>query len=106
MKKVLANLSLRQKITIAVVAVAISAGIYSLVHMQQEAGFKPLFTGLAAEDASGVIQKLKEGGVEYRLAENGGVILVPESRIPELRLNMAGAGLPKTGRIGFELFDK
>jgi flagellar M-ring protein FliF len=106
MKKVFSNLSLRQKITIALVAVAIASGIVSLVHMQKEAGFKPLFTGLAPEDASGVIQKLKEAGVEYRLAENGGEVLVPESRIPELRLTMAGAGLPKTGRIGFELFDK
>ena len=105
MKKVLANLSLRQKIMVAIVALAMVAGIYSLVHLQKEAGFKPLFTGLAPEDASGVIQKLKEAGVEYRLAD-GGAVLAPESRIPELRLTMAGAGLPKTGRIGFELFDK
>jgi len=106
MKKVLANLSLRQKITIALVAVAITAAIYTLVHLQKEAAFKPLFTGLAPEDASGVIQKLKEGNIDYRLSDNGAVILVPESRLAELRLNMAGAGLPKTGRIGFELFDK
>ena len=106
MKKVLANLSLRQKITVAVAALAMAAGIYSVVHIQKEAGFKPLFTALAPEDASGIIQKLKEAGVDYRLADNGGAVLVPESRIPELRLIMAGAGLPKTGRIGFELFDK
>src|SRR5208283_2867175 len=30
----------------------------------------------------------------------------PASRLAELRLVMAAAGLPKAGRIGFELFDK
>jgi flagellar M-ring protein FliF len=106
MKKLLANLSLTQKITIGVVAVAIVAGIYGLVHYQTERDFKPLFTGVAPEDGAAIIQKLREAGVEYRLPEGGGSVLVPSARLAELRLNMAAAGLPKTGRIGFELFDK
>jgi len=96
MKKILASLSVRQKITIAVVGLLISAGIYSLVHWQKEGSFRPLFTGLAPEDASGIVQKLKEAGVEYRLPENGGAVLVPASRLADLRLTMAAAGLPKT----------
>jgi flagellar M-ring protein FliF len=106
MKKLLGNLSTAQRITIAVVALAVAAAIYALVHWRQESDFKPLFTGLAAEDAAGIVQKLKEGGVEYRLPESGGAVLVPSARLAELRLSMASAGLPKTGRIGFELFDK
>ena len=76
------------------------------MHWQKEADFKPLFTGLAPEDAAGIVQKLKESGVEYRLPDAGGAVLVPSARLAELRLSMAAAGLPKTGRIGFELFDK
>jgi flagellar M-ring protein FliF len=106
MKKILANLSLSQRITIAVTALAVIGGIYYLVHWQKEADFKPLFTGVAPEDAAAIIQKLKEGGVEYRLPEGGGSVLVPSNRVAEMRLNLAAAGLPKTGRIGFELFDK
>jgi flagellar M-ring protein FliF len=106
MKKLLANLSLTHKITIAVVALASVGGIYALIHHQKEADFKPLFTGVAPEEEAGIIQKLKESGVDYRLPEGGGTILVPSAHIAELRINMAAAGLPKTGRIGFELFDK
>jgi len=106
MKKLLGNLSTAQRITIAVVAVTVAAGIYALVHWHQESDFKPLFTGLAPEDAAGIVQKLKESGVEYRLPDSGGAVLVPSARLAELRLVMAAAGLPKTGRIGFELFDK
>jgi flagellar M-ring protein FliF len=106
MKQILANLSIRQRISIAVVAIGVLAALYALVRHRQEADFKPLFTGVSAEDAAGIVQKLKEAGVEYRLPEGGGSVLVPSARLAELRLNMAAAGLPKTGRIGFELFDK
>jgi flagellar M-ring protein FliF len=84
----------------------LAAGLFSLVQWKKEADFKPLFTNLAAEDANGIVLKLKESGAEYRLTEGGATVLVPSTRLNELRLNMAAAGLPKTGRIGFELFDK
>jgi flagellar M-ring protein FliF len=106
MNKVLANLSVRQRITIVVMAAAVSAGLYALVQHQRESDFRPLFTGIADEDAAGIVQKLKEGGVEYRLPEGGGSVLVPSARLAEVRLSMAAIGLPKSGRIGFELFDK
>jgi flagellar M-ring protein FliF len=106
MKKLLANLSMRQRITMAIVLVAAGAGLYSLVQWKKEADFKPLFTGVAPEDGASIVLKLKEAGVDYRLPEGGGVVLVPSSRLADLRLTMAAAGLPKTGRIGFELFDK
>jgi flagellar M-ring protein FliF len=77
MKKILASLTLRQRITIAIVALVAGSGLYSLVHWKREADFRPLVTGLAAEDAAGVVQKLKESGVEYRLPEGGGAVLVP-----------------------------
>ncbi len=104
--KLLANLTVRQRITIALVALLAGAGIYALVRWQTESDFRPLFTGLQAEDAGGIVQKLKEGGVDYRVSETGGSVLVPSSRVADLRLSLAAAGLPKSGRIGFELFDK
>src|ERR1044071_1939085 len=105
MKKILQHLSIRQRITVAAVAALVGFGVYLLVHHQREADFKPLFTGLAAEDAAAIVQKLKETGVEYRLPEGGGSVLVPSARLAELRLGMAAAGLPKTRRVRFEVFD-
>jgi flagellar M-ring protein FliF len=105
-KKLLANLSVRQRITIAMMLVAAAGSVYLLVRQQREADFRPLFTGVAPEDAAAIVQKLKEGALEYGVPAEGGMVLVPSARVAELRLNMAAAGLPKTGRIGFELFDK
>src|SRR5882757_7396857 len=106
LKRLLASLSTSQRWTIVVAAVLISAGLYSLVHWQRESAFRPLYNTLAPEDASVVIQKLKEGSTEYRLSNNGTTISVPEEKVAELRLELAAAGVPKSGRIGFEIFDK
>jgi flagellar M-ring protein FliF len=74
LRKLLASLTASQKITIAIVAIAVAAGVWSFVQWKRESDFRPLYTGMAAEDASAVVQKLKEGGVEYRLSENGGTV--------------------------------
>jgi flagellar M-ring protein FliF len=106
-KRIVGSLSARQLVTIIVVATLVAGGIYGLAQWQREAGFRPLYaTNLAPEDAALVVQHLKESGVPYRLSANGAVISVPEDRVAELRLDMAAAGLPKSGRIGFEIFDK
>ncbi len=106
LKKLLAALSGKQRITMAIAALLVGAGIFGLTRWRRESDFKPLYTGLAPEDAGAVVQKLKEGGVEYRLSESGAEVLAPSGRVAELRLEMAAAGLPKSGRIGYELFDK
>lgn len=105
-KKLLQSLSAMQRITIVVCALAVAAGVMWFSRFQQDAGMRPLYTGLSAEDASAMVAKLRENGVVYKVGENGTSLLVPEPRVAELRLEMAGLGLPKTGRIGFEIFDK
>jgi flagellar M-ring protein FliF len=106
MGKLLASLSKRQKITIAAVALLVLAAVVGMVRWNKERDFRPLFTNLSPEDANAIVTKLKESGTDYRLPETGGSVLVPSARLAELRLNMAAAGIPKSGRIGFELFDK
>lgn len=106
LKQLLERLSWTQRIWIVIAAVAVIGGLYSLNHWNEERDYKPLLAGLAPEDAGTVTAKLKELGVDYRLADGGSSILVPTAKVAEMRLQLAAAGLPKTGRIGFELFDK
>ena len=105
-KQIFDRLSWSQRIWIAAAVVAVIGGIAYVNHWNDERDFKPLFSGLADEDAGALVAKLHEAGVEYRLAANGSTILVPSDKVAEARLQMASAGLPKSGRIGFELFDK
>jgi flagellar M-ring protein FliF len=104
--KLISALSLRQRLTIVAVVVLVVSGLFYLSHWITEGDFRPIYTSLAPEDAAAVVQKLKETGVQFRLSEDGASVLAPSARVAELRLEMAAAGLPKSGRIGFELFDK
>lgn len=106
LKRLFGNLSLKQQISLGAVALTVIIGLISFSRWNKERDFKPLYTNLAPEDAGQVVARMKETGVEYRLAENGSSILVPSSRIAELRLTLASAGLPKSGRMGFEMFDR
>ncbi len=105
-KKLIESLSWRQIVSIAVAAAAVIAALAWLSRWNRERDFRPLYSSLAAEDAAAVLAKVRESGSEFRLADNGSTVLVPSARVAELRLDVASAGLPKSGRIGFELFDK
>ncbi len=106
LKRLLASLTLRQKITLAVTAVVVAGALYGFLQWNRERDFQPLYTGLAAEDAGAIVNRLRETGIEYRLRDNGSTILAPLAKVADLRLQMATSGLPKSGRIGFEVFDK
>lgn len=100
------RLSTWQKASLAVCLLLIAGGLYAVVWWRTDRDFQPLFTGMSAEDAGAVVERLKESGAEYRVAGDGGTVLVRSAKVAETRLQLAAAGLPKTGRIGFELFDK
>jgi flagellar M-ring protein FliF len=104
--QLLSRLSNRQKIVITVVFLAVVGGVFAFSRSQKQKDFKPLFTELAAEEAGQIAERLKTGNVEFQIGEDGKSILVPSARVAELRVELAAAGLPRTGRIGFELFDK
>lgn len=100
------RLTIRQKISIGVALVAILGGTYWFIQSSKEKEYKLLFRDMAAEDAGLLTAKLREKTVDYRVGEDGTSIYVRSPKLSELRLDLAAEGIPRTGRIGFEIFDK
>ena len=67
---------------------------------------QPLFTNLAASDASAIVDQLDSEGVTYELADGGSSILVPQSEVYRMRLAMSSAGLPASADTGYALLDE
>ena len=65
-----------------------------------------MFSNLEPQDASKIVEKLKERKISYRLVNGGRTILVPKQNIYELRLQFAGEGLPNSSIVGYDIFDK
>ncbi len=106
LKRLYASLSWAQRITVLLGAIAVMGALTAISHWNTERDFKPLYTDLSPEDAAAMVAKVREGGTALRLSDGGTTVLVPSAKVAEVRLQLAAAGLPHTGRIGFELFDK
>lgn len=102
----LKGLSKMQKIIAGLLVGAIALGLLSLTFVSSKPDMRVLFSNLEAGDAGDIVNKLDELRVKYELAENGTAIMVPASAVYKTRLDLAGAGLPRGGGVGFELFDK
>ena len=89
---------------LSTVAAAIVITAYFGYHSTQTT-WGTLFANLDREDAAAVVSKLKEMKIPYRI-EGEGTVEVPQQNVRELRLELAGAGLPRGGGVGFESFDK
>jgi flagellar M-ring protein FliF len=67
--------------------------------------WRTLYAGLDPEDARQVGLTLTQGQIPYDVADNGTALRVPAAQLDKARLATAAKGV-KSGRMGFELFDK
>ena len=104
--KIWKSLTRAQQISLVVVPVVVCAVVFGLLRWKHENAFRVLYSALAPEDAAAVTQKIREAGIEYRIDETGTTVSVTSDRVADARMALATAGLPKSGRIGFELFDR
>ena len=65
-----------------------------------------LFSDMDQETAGQIVTRLKTLKVPYQLDEGGRAVRVPADRVDELRLELTSQGLPSSGRVGFEIFDR
>jgi len=65
-----------------------------------------LYSDLDAQDSAAIVSKLQAQNVPFELHAGGTQIFVPEGQSGQLRLAMANQGIPSSGSIGYEIFDK
>ena len=96
----------QQKTNIILVTTIFIASSLLIFTWASKPDYKVLYSNLSSKDASAITKKLQEEKIQYKLENDGSSILVPQRNLYETRLQLAGAGLPENGEIGFELFDK
>ena len=95
-----------QKLAIGGVTLIAMAGFVGLIMLVNQPSFGVLFNNLNPQDASKIVNKLKEREIPYRLDDDGKTVLVPKEKIYDMRLSLAGDGLPQSSVIGYEIFDR
>ncbi len=100
------GLSSRRRLTVTAVGLIAAVALAGFVWRMNQVAWRPLYAGMSEADAGLTARRLDEMQVRYKLAAGGTTILVPEGELSSVRLQLAAEGLPKSGRLGFELFDQ
>ncbi|WP_313108127.1 flagellar basal-body MS-ring/collar protein FliF [Atlantibacter sp.] len=102
----LTRLRANPRIPLMVAGAAAVAIIVALVLWAKTPDYRVLFSNLSEKDGGAIVTQLTQMNVPYRFSDNGGAIMVPAENVYDLRLRLAGMGLPKGGAVGFELLDQ
>lgn len=86
-----------------VVSLAV-AGV--LIRLITAPNYKPLISGLDPEDVQSMTAQLAAKKIPYEIGPDGTSIRVAADQVDDARLEIASHDVPKSGRIGFEIFDK
>lgn len=97
------GLDARRRITVVLATFAMFAAVLTLSRLATAPGMTLLYAGLEPAAAGEVVQSLDQRGVAYEI--RSGAIYVDSARRDELRMTLAGEGLPANGGQGYELLD-
>ncbi|MGB6728231.1 MAG: flagellar basal-body MS-ring/collar protein FliF, partial [Terracidiphilus sp.] len=84
----------------------VAAMIGAVVWLMARPDWRTLYTGLDPDDARQIGQILAAAQITYDMTPDGTGIRVPAAMLDKARLAAAAKGGVKSGRLGFEIFDK
>ncbi|MEM7596259.1 MAG: flagellar basal-body MS-ring/collar protein FliF [Pseudomonadota bacterium] len=96
-------LDTRRRMIVILASVAMFAAVLGLARMASAPSMSLLYSGLESGAAGEVVTALEQRGVAYDV--RGGAIMVDAARRDELRMTLAGEGLPANSSRGYELLD-
>lgn len=100
------QLGLNQRVTIAVAALAVVAGMIALLVWSQRPQMQLLYGRLSQKDIAAVMTSVQELGVKSEIGANGTALYVPSDQVHKLRMHLASKGVPSGEGVGFEIFDR
>jgi flagellar M-ring protein FliF len=98
--------TLQQKLALAGSGALVLVLLWALVHFMNQVEFQTLYAELDPQEAQRIVQKLQELKLPYEIATDGRTVRVASDKLAEARIQLASQGMPESGRIGFEIFDR
>jgi len=106
LKDFASGLSVKQGLLLAGAVLLTIAVLVGFVNLIATPDYKPLVTGMEPSDAQALGAKLAAKNIAYQISTDGKTVNVPGDKLDASRMEVASDGMPRSGRLGFELFDK
>lgn len=100
------KLAPQQKMMIGGIAIITVVLLGVLVSFLNEPNYSTVYTNLSEQDAAKVLEHLNSKKIPYKIEDRGSTIKVSAEVVHETRLELASKGIPNSGIIGYEIFDK
>ena len=91
---------------VAVVVIGVVFGIMAMTGDDGEWEPAILYANLDYGETAEITNRLAALGFDYNLTEDASTIVVPKDQVRDLRLQLAGEGFPKSGRMGYKIFEE
>lgn len=88
------------------VIAGIIVGAVLVVGWLDDVTYSRLYSDLEESEAGEVIAYLADNKVPYQLSQGGRTIEIPASEVYRLRISLASQGLPRSGSMGYSIFDE
>ncbi len=106
LQSLIKRLTFQQKLLIGLTVIITIILLGAMVMFVNQPSFSALYSNLSQEDASRVLDYLSTQKIPYQIEDNGNTIKIPKEKVYETRMALAGKGIPASGIIGYEIFDK
>lgn len=95
-----------RKVGVLVLAAAAIGSLFVMSLWIQTPDYQLLYANLSPQDAAAIVDHLKNQKTSYELSNQARTIRVPSNVVHEVRLQLAGEGLPEGNEVGLEIFDE
>ncbi len=102
----LQGLGVRRLVALALIGVAVFAVTGVAGYYLSRPTMETLYSGLDRDDIAAIGAALREAGVPFDVNAESTIILTPAGQAATARMILAEKGLPRSGAVGNELFDK
>ena len=102
----LLGLGLRRLLALGLIGLAVAAVTGLAGYELSRPAMETLYAGLGRDDVAAIGSALREAGVAFDVNSESTTVLVPTGQAPTARMLLAEKGLPRSGAVGNELFDK
>ncbi len=102
----LLGLGLRRLLALGLIGLAVAAVTGLAGYELSRPAMETLYSGLGRDDVAAIGSALREAGVAFDVNSESTTVLVPTGQAATARMLLAEKGLPRSGAVGNELFDK